>query len=214
MTMRKDLNDYSLYVFDLDGTLYDQPRLRKMMAARLMFYYMFHPFSVKELFILSHFRKVKDSWTKSSAEEDIIKKTAEDMKADPAKVADIVKRWIYDDPLSLLLKVRDERLIAWMNKLKSAGKKVVVLSDYPARRKLEAMNVTVDRVYDPDDERITELKPSAVGLSVIMDELGIPAGDTIMIGDRDEKDGESARLAGADYLILMRSISKRKIDEI
>ena len=33
--MKKNINDYSIYVFDLDGTLYDQPRLRLIMALRL-----------------------------------------------------------------------------------------------------------------------------------------------------------------------------------
>lgn len=212
--MRKDIKDYKLYVFDLDGTLYDQPKLRLIMAMRLMLYYMCHPVSVNELFILQHFRKVKDTWTGGSAEEDIYKKVADDKKTFPDKVAGIVKRWIYDNPLSALPAVCDMRLVRWIGDLRQDGKTVVVLSDYPTKDKLDAMGVEVDGQYGPDDKRINELKPSPKGLQVIMDDYGISREEVIMIGDRDEKDGECARAAGIDSLILNRRMNKRNYNEI
>ena len=212
--MGKDINKYKLYVFDLDGTLYDQPKLRLIMAMRLMLFYICHPFSVKELFILQYFRKVKDTWTGGSSEEEIYKKVADDKKTSPDKVAGILKRWIYDNPLSAIKSTRDNTLAGWIDRLRTDGKRVVVLSDYPTKDKMAALGIAVDGQYGPDDGRIDELKPSPKGLLVIMQDTGIPAEDIIMIGDRDEKDGESARAAGVDFLILERGIRKRNYNEI
>ena len=207
--MRKAVNDYSLYVFDLDGTLYDQPVLRRIMAVRLAMYYALHPFRIGELFILQHFRKVKDKWTKSSSDEDIIRQVAADTGSGEDKVSRIVQKWIYDDPLSALPQTRDDRLCDWIKKLRTEGKKVVILSDYPAKDKLKALQIDVDAQYGPDDKRIDELKPSPKGLTVIMEDFGVDPGDVLMIGDRKEKDGKCAEAAGVDHIILERSIRKR-----
>ena len=208
--MRKDINDYRLYVFDLDGTLYDQPKMRLIMAMRLALYYALHPFLAGDLILLQHFRIVKDSRTADSSDEEVIAAVAKDKKADADRVRCIVKKWIYDDPLSALDKVKDTALIAWMDELRKNGKKVVIFSDYPSKDHLEAMSVTVDGMYDPADPRVNEQKPSPKGLQVIMEDTGIGAEDILMIGDRMEKDGESAKACGVDHLILERSVSKRK----
>ena len=207
--MNKALNDYSLYVFDLDGTLYDQPSLRRIMALRLAMYYAMHPLHAGELFILQHFRKVKDKWTKSSSDEDIIRQVAKDTGSNADKVSRVVGKWIYDDPLSALPQTRDDNLCDWIGKLRSAGKKVVILSDYPTRDKMKALQIDVDAQYGPDDERIDELKPSPRGLMIIMEDFGADPADVLMIGDRNEKDGKCAEAAGVDHIILERSIRKR-----
>ncbi len=213
MIMKKNINDYSIYVFDLDGTLYDQPRLRLIMAVRLLGYYLCHPFAAGDLFILQHFRKVKDSWQGDASEEAIIKKTAEDKGVSVKRAEGIVQKWIYDNPLSALEKTKDEKLIKWIDKLRSSGKKVLILSDYPTCDKLKALGVEADGQYGPDDKRIDSLKPSPKGLLVIMDDMHAAAEEILMIGDRMEKDGECAKAAGVDYVILNRHVSKRKINE-
>ena len=212
--MNKGFDDYKLYVFDLDGTLYDQPRLRKMMALRLIRYYFFHPFSVRDLLILMYFRKVKDNWTKNASDDDIIKKVSSDKHTDYRKVKDIVRKWIYDDPLCILRKTRDNALAERISKLRADGAKVVVLSDYPTADKLKALGITVDGSYGPEDARINELKPSPKGLWVVMEDYETAAEDVLMIGDRMEKDGASAEAAGVDFLILERRVGRRKLDEV
>ncbi len=208
--MRKDPNAYSLYVFDLDGTLYDQPRLRLIMASRLALYYICHPFSIGDVSILQHFRKTKDNWSGTSSEEEIIKKVAEDKNTSFQRVDGIVQKWIYDNPLSALAKTKDTRLIDWIKRLRKSGKKVVVLSDYPTSDKLSALGVTVDASFGPDDPRIDELKPSPKGLRVVMDDMKTEADDTLMIGARMEKDGKAAEAAGVDHMILARRVGRRR----
>lgn len=209
--MRKKLSDYSVYIFDLDGTLYDQPRLRIMMAVRLAMYYVLHPFSIRQLYILQYFRKVKDSWTGSSSEEEIIKKVASDIKTDADSVRMIVRKWIYEEPLDVIAKTKDEQLAGWIGKLRGSGKKVVIFSDYPTNDKLEALGIQSDGQYCTLDPRIDALKPSPKGLFVIMEDLGVSAEDMLMIGDRAEKDGKSAKAAGVDCLILERHVRRRKL---
>lgn len=211
--MKKNFCDYSLYVFDLDGTLYDQPRLRLIMAARLGTYYLLRPHRVGELFILQHFRRVKDD-SVTSSEDEIIEKVASDKHTSFEKVRSIVDRWIYENPLSALALTKDEKLAEVIQKLRAKGKRVVILSDYPTKDKLAALDIEVDASFGPDDPRIDELKPSPKGLLVIMEDLNIPAGDVLMIGDRAEKDGECAKAAGVDSLILERSVAKRKDIEV
>ena len=114
--MRKNIGEYGLYVFDLDGTLYDQPRLRLIMALRLMMFYILHPFSVRELFLLSYFRKVKDRYTDFS-EEELYQKVAEDKNSDEETVRKTVLKWIYEAPLSVLYRTRDDMLAGWIDDL-------------------------------------------------------------------------------------------------
>ena len=114
----------------------------------------------------------------------------------------------------MLPKVCDTQLAGWISELQKNGKTVVVLSDYPTKDKLEALGIEVDGQYGPDDDRINELKPSPKGLQVIMQDYGISPEDIIMIGDRSEKDGECAKGAGVDSLILGRRTAKRNYNEI
>ena len=44
---------------------------------------------------------------------------------------------------------------------------------------------------------------------MILNELGLPAEEVLMIGDRYEKDGQSAESAGVDYVILPAQPKKR-----
>ena len=213
MSTRRDIDGYSVYVFDLDGTLYDQRVLRAMMALRLVSYYVRHPFSAGDLIVLQHFRKVKDRWSGSSSEEDIIAAVAADKKTGTDRVRGIVKKWIYDAPLDVLPKTRDKKLIEWIDELRMSGKKVVILSDYPTSDKLRSLGVNADAQYSPDDDRIVEMKPSPVGLNVVMQDMSVAAEEILMIGDRYEKDGKAAEAAGVDFIILERNVKKRDHNE-
>ena len=42
-----------------------------------------------------------------------------------------------------------------------------------------------------------------------MDDFNVQPGDVLMIGDREEKDGEAAKAAGVDHIILARKVGKR-----
>lgn len=229
----KQIDEYKVYVFDLDGTLYDQPKLRKIMAIRLAKYYLTHPLRLSEVLVLKDFRSIKDKWEeldkadyeKAGAEDasmygldetdiEICRYMALKSGRSISYISQIVKRWIYENPLSAVYKSRDAKLIEYIEQLRKAGKYVCVWSDYPTKDKLIAMECQVDAQYSSTDSRIKELKPSSKGLKCIIEDTKADLSDVIMIGDRYKKDGKAAIEAGVDYVILPRKVSKRNLNKM
>lgn len=222
MGLKKDISQYSLYVFDLDGTLYDQPKLRTIMATRLVLHYICHFWRLGELVTIRDFRKLKEEWNEEIASDAsdftsdldgidsaICMKLANGSVAKAEAISKVIHKWIYINPLTAITKAADTRLIGIIDELRRQGKKVVVLSDYPTTDKLGALGANVDAAYTTTDSRIGELKPSPKGLMVVLDDCDVNAEDAVMIGDRMKKDGESAIAANVDYMIVPRRISGR-----
>ena len=202
-----DFNKYDLYVFDVDGTLYYQNKLRLIMGKRLLMYYLFHPLKFKDLIIIKNFRSLRENAKDTNGLFDI---TAKKCNVSVSRVNEVIKKWIYENPIDALIASKDDTLLAIIDKLKANGKTVVIWSDYEADDKLKALKLSTDYVYTAEQERVGELKPSPKGLKLIMSDLKVAKDKTIMIGDRMIKDGEAAKKAGCDYLILSKSKKKRE----
>lgn len=202
-----DFNKYDLYVFDVDGTLYYQNKLRLIMGKRLLMYYLLHPLKFKDLIIIKNFRSLRENAKDTNGLFDI---TAKKCNVSVSRVNEVIKKWIYENPIDALIASKDDTLLAIIDKLKANGKTVAILSDYEADDKLKALKLSTDYVYTAEQERVGELKPSPKGLNLIMSDLNVPKDKTIMIGDRMVKDGEAAKKAGCDYLILSKSKKKRE----
>lgn len=202
-----DFNKYDLYVFDVDGTLYYQNKLRLIMGKRLLMYYLFHPLKFKDLIIIKNFRSLRENAKDTNGLFDI---TAKKCNVSVSRVNEVIKKWIYENPIDALTASKDDTLLAIIDKLKANGKTVAIWSDYEADDKLKALKLSTDYVYTAEQERVGELKPSPKGLNLIMSDLNVPKDKTIMIGDRMVKDGEAAKKAGCDYLILSKSKKKRE----
>lgn len=202
-----DFNKYDLYVFDVDGTLYYQNKLRLIMGKRLLMYYLFHPLKFKDLIIIKNFRSLRENAKDTNGLFDI---TAKKCNVSVSRVNEVIKKWIYENPIDALTASKDDTLLAIIDKLKANGKTVAIWSDYEADDKLKALQLSTDYVYTAEQERVGELKPSPKGLKLIMSDLRVAKDKTIMIGDRMVKDGEAAKKAGCDYLILSKSKKKRE----
>lgn len=202
-----DFNKYDLYVFDVDGTLYYQNKLRLIMGKRLLMYYLLHPLKLKDLIIIKNFRSLRENAKDTNGLFDI---TAKKCNVSVSRVNEVIKKWIYENPIDALIASKDDTLLAIIDKLKANGKTVAIWSDYEADDKLKALQLSTDYVYTAEQERVGELKPSPKGLNLIMSDLNVPKDKTIMIGDRMVKDGEAAKKAGCDYLILSKSKKKRE----
>ena len=202
-----DFNKYDLYVFDVDGTLYYQNKLRLIMGKRLLMYYLFHPLKFKDLIIIKNFRSLRENAKDTNGLFDI---TAKKCNVSVSRVNEVIKKWIYENPIDALTASKDDTLLAIIDKLKANGKTVAIWSDYEADDKLKALQLSTDYVYTAEQERVGELKPSPKGLNLIMSDLNVPKDKTIMIGDRMVKDGEAAKKAGCNYLILSKSKKKRE----
>ena len=202
-----DFNKYDLYVFDVDGTLYYQNKLRLIMGKRLLMYYLLHPLKFKDLIIIKNFRSLRENAKDTNGLFDI---TAKKCNVSVSRVNEVIKKWIYENPIDALTASKDDTLLAIIDKLKANGKTVAIWSDYEADDKLKALKLSTDYVYTAEQERVGELKPSPKGLNLIMSDLNVPKDKTIMIGDRMVKDGEAAKKAGCNYLILSKSKKKRE----
>ncbi|MDO4187701.1 MAG: HAD family hydrolase [Lachnospiraceae bacterium] len=202
-----DLNKYDLYVFDVDGTLYFQNKLRFIMATRLLGYYISHINKIRDLLIIKDFRSLRE---KAKDTDRLYELTAEKNKTSVGRVEEVIKKWIYENPIDAVAKSKDLELCKLTRELQSSGKKVAIWSDYEAKDKLEALSIECENVYTAEQERVGELKPSPKGLLLIMNDLEVTPDRTLMIGDRMVKDGEAAKAAGCDYLILSKSKNKRK----
>ena len=202
-----DFNKYDLYVFDVDGTLYYQNKLRLIMGKRLLMYYLLHPLKFKDLIIIKNFRSLRENAKDTNGLFDI---TAKKCNVSVSRVNEVIKKWIYENPIDALIASKDDTLLAIIDKLKANGKTVAIWSDYEADDKLKALKLSTDYVYTAEQERVGELKPSPKGLKLIMSDLRVAKDKTIIIGDRMVKDGEAAKKAGCDYLILSKSKKKRE----
>lgn len=224
--MKKNISEYKAVVFDLDGTLYYQRRLRIKMAWMLLKHYLCHFWRIKDIFIIKKFREVRENWDeiKTGIEEaktgrgnneagleDIqYMYTAGIMKESRDRIREVVETWMYDRPLAAVYETRDTELIEIIDSIKKRGQKVYIFSDYPIEDKLKAIGLSADGMYAATDERLGELKPSPKGLNLIMQDHGYTGDDILMIGDRMSRDGMAAVNAGCDYLILPKSPAKRK----
>lgn len=219
--MHKNVLEYKAVVWDMDGTLYFQPKLRTFMAIKLVTYYALHIFSIKDLFILKKFREVRDEWDSvvllegDNIDRNLPLETqqyeyvATLMKTTSDNVKCIIERWIYVEPLDTLKKCKDNEAVALMNRIKLSGNDNFILSDYPVEDKLEALEIEVDGCFAATDEKLGVMKPDPKGLFLISKELNIPMDEILMIGDRMSKDGKAAINAGCDYVILSKRASER-----
>lgn len=202
-----NFSDYELIVFDVDGTLYYQNRLRMIMAWRLLTYYLLHPGKYKDLFIIKSFRKFREN---AQSTDKLYELTAKKTNVTKERAEKVIQKWIYDNPLDAVYKSRDRDLLSIINNLRNDGKMIAIWSDYRADDKLKALGMDCDNVYTAEDKKIGLLKPSPKGLDVIAKELNVPKEKILMVGDRPEKDAQAAKAAGTDFVILKKTKSKRK----
>lgn len=190
---------YDLVVFDMDGTLYDQPRLRRRMMVRLAG----EAIRSRSLAVprtLSAFRRRREALGTATAVDFAVAQY--DLPGRPAEtVRALVEDWIEQRPLPLLRECRTAGADTLLARL-ARRHVVAVFSDYPAEAKLAALGLSARLAVSA--EQVGRLKPDPAGLYHLMAEAGVPPERTLMIGDRDDRDGEAARRAGVRALIRGR----------
>ncbi|MDR0945927.1 MAG: HAD hydrolase-like protein [Bifidobacteriaceae bacterium] len=199
----------STVVVDVDGTLYFQPRLRRAMAATIIRQVLRHPTCCRELLAVALFRRMREHAT-GTAPEPLYDRVARRLRLSPQAVAHAVAAWMDQRPGQLLGHCRDAWLADRLAAFRAAGGQVVAWSDYPARAKLATLNVRVDACVDPDDARLTELKPSPQGLELAIEMSNGSPRSTVVIGDRDTRDGAAARRMGVQSIIVARHPRARR----
>lgn len=203
MTAPIDWNEIDLVVFDVDGTLYDQRRMRLAMLGQLLADAL-RTRRLATLRLLRTFRRVREALGDECAADfmhEQYARTALRHGLAPEEVERIATEWLERRPLPRLAACRYPHVDTLFAALLRAGKQVAVFSDYPACAKLEALGLLAAQVVCATDPHIGRLKPDPAGLLAIMQACGASAQRTLMIGDRADRDGEAARRAGAGALI-------------
>jgi HAD superfamily hydrolase (TIGR01549 family) len=96
-------------------------------------------------------------------------------------------------------------LLRRISEHRKAGGRTAVVSDYPARHKLEAMQVTelfdvVVASGEPGGPK--RLKPDPDGYLLAARTLGVEPTQCLVIGDRLDADGAAARAAGMAFHLI------------
>lgn len=190
-------------IFDLDGTLYSQPKLRRYMGLRLLRFLAFHPHAIHDIRILRTFRKLRE---KHAGE--VVPGLAErqyawvaDVLSVPATdVQRVVEHWMHTTPLDYLTRCRPSKLTEVFLLLKKRGARIGIFSDYPVDAKLAQLGVSVDATVHAAETHINALKPNPRSLEFLVAQLGVPKEQCLVVGNRESRDGDAARAAGIRYV--------------
>jgi len=192
-----------LVVFDVDGTLYNQARLRKRMLLSLLLDAM-RSCSFTTMKILRDFRACRESLARTSPDDFIERQFAETAALSRRPIEEvkaIVREWIDRRPLPYLAACRYPGIGALFEGLRQTGRLIAILSDYPAVEKLAALALEADIVVSATDVDVKSLKPDPAGLVKILRTTGIPAERALMVGDRFDRDWAIAERVGMDAII-------------
>lgn len=197
------LEGRKLVVFDVDGTLYDQSRLRRAMAVRLLSHIALtgRVSTLKALQAYRHAREISADAQRADFEAEALAAATRAGRISETRARELVTEWMHERPLPLLSRCRYGDVAELFARLRARGTLIGILSDYPAAAKLQAMDLKVDAIAFAGGPGVPFQKPDPGGLRHLMDIAGASPSETILIGDRDERDGEAGRRAGVDVLI-------------
>jgi FMN phosphatase YigB (HAD superfamily) len=107
-------------------------------------------------------------------------------------------------PLRFLARCMRPGLIELLTSAREHGIRLAVFSDYPVEAKLTALGVRpyFEIATCASDPEIQAYKPNPRGLRVILERMGVAAGDAVYIGDRPEVDAAAATAAGIPSIIV------------
>lgn len=200
-------------VFDLDGTLYRQEPVRRAMTGRLLAAMVARPREGWTAFrAVRAYRRAQESLRGVACPEADGLAAAQVRVACRAtglseeRMAAVAARWMDEAPLDLLAPATRDGLHDLLACCRERGLRLAVWSDYPARRKLQAMGLDslFDTVVSAQDPEVQRFKPDPRGLEVALARLHVTRDEALYIGDRPEVDGAAARQAGVRCLIVGR----------
>lgn len=193
---------YAAWLVDLDGTLYTARPLKLVMAAELLL------LGLPKVATIRAFRH----------EHERIREEGLDAGGDPFglqldlaskelgvsrdALEAVVREWMVRRPCRWLPRFRRGALLEEIAAFRAAGGRTALVSDYPARDKLRALGAETlfdEVVASGEAGGPAQLKPSPSGYLTAAQRLGVAPAECLVIGDRDDADGEAARRAGMGF---------------
>lgn len=195
---------HEAWLVDLDGTLYHPLPVKAAMAAELVLA------GRRRIQILRSFRRAHEALREEevtaargdSPYESQLQRAAETCGRSIDEVRAEVGEWMQRRPGKWLRLFRRRALLRCVATFRGLGGKTALVSDYPARIKLRSMQI--EHLFDVviasgEPGEAGCLKPLPGGFQKAARELMVPADRCLVIGDREDADGEAARRAGMDY---------------
>ena len=212
-------DNLKMVIFDIDGTLYNQKKLRWYMAIELALYYLIRPWKMGEVQVLMHFRKERE---KNALLPDMNHEIAHNqyqwcqskVNRPISEIKEIVAKWMHQKPLKHLPKCIYQNCANYIQKLNNAGVTTCAYSDFEGDAKLRAMNLNIQHCYSSEQAEINTLKPSAKGINYIATQHQIQKKDIVFIGDRDELDGTCAENAGVHFYKINRESANEQYEQL
>jgi len=199
-------------LFDLDGTLYRHGPLRALMAAELLTLPLQHPLrAVPSYRALRAYRREQEHLRGYSCARPVhtlqLAAAVDAAGLSQPYVEQLIESWMFERPLKYLRLCRRPGIDRLLQALHGRGVPCGVLSDYPAQRKLEALGL--DRwfsfVLTAQDPEVNVFKPHPRGFVCAAQMWRVEPDEVLFVGDRPDVDGEGARAAGMDCVIVGRA---------
>jgi FMN phosphatase YigB (HAD superfamily) len=196
---------FDAWLVDLDGTLYDARLIRFIMPVELAI------LGLSAVPIIRRFRQEHER-LREELDQPVdspfslqIDRTARALGRSRAQVERQVDRWMIRRPSRWLRLLRRRALLDEIARFREKGGRTAVVSDYPARTKLRAMEA--DNLFDVvvangEEGGPPRLKPHPDGLLQAAAALEVAPARCLVLGDREDADGAAARAAGMAFRLI------------
>jgi FMN phosphatase YigB (HAD superfamily) len=202
---------YAAWLVDLDGTLYTQRWVKLAMAVELV---LFGRSAIKTLRQFRHEHEAMREEQNANRALSVIHpspfagqlaRTAEKLGVPVADVELVVRHWMIDRPGKWIGRFPRRSLLAELSAFKAQGGRTALVSDYPAERKIEALGARslFDAIVaNGESNGPRRLKPDPEGYLRAAELLNVQPASCLVIGDRDDADGEAARAAKMSFRLV------------
>jgi FMN phosphatase YigB (HAD superfamily) len=203
---------YDAWLVDLDGTLYTQRWVRLAMAVELV---LFGRSAIKTLRQFRHEHEaLREAQNAGRALATIhespfagqLARTAEALGLPVEHVEMVVQSWMVERPGKWITRFARRALLAELGAFRTAGGRTALVSDYPAERKINAMgarNLFDVIIANGEVNGPRRLKPDPEGYLRAAELLKVEPTRCLVIGDRDDADGEAARAAKMSFRLVV-----------
>jgi putative hydrolase of the HAD superfamily len=199
---------FDAIAFDLDGTLYPNPRLYLAafpgMARKARRFLAFnaarHALRKRGAELPRGADAPADGPSFRAAEAALV---AERLGIEADSAAALVDREFYDELEGLFARVRPYRgLKSALNELARAGLRLALLSDLPPKRKLALMGLSGFFEVELCSEDTGFLKPAAEPFAMLASSMGLPPERILYVGNSSRIDVRGAKAAGMSAALI------------
>ena len=193
------LNNISAVIFDFDGTFYNNCGIGKDLVLS-------HPFSILRIKSERDVRRsLKNQYFGSKQE--YMKEYAKRLSSKMTLSLPKAEKWYKEKYLkwlttSISKKKAYDNVEKVLLSLKNKGIKTAIYSDYPVlEQRMKVLNLAPslpDFIFDA--ESLGGQKPAKPLMKKILSQMSVSASSVLVVGDREDTDGQSAFCVGAKFV--------------